>query len=305
MWKSWRNHFKDIKAIWEKNTTRMNVSPPPPPYHEFFQCLVSFPPELTVVLPFLAQWTTLTSVNMNTSWVESRAFGLNAQRALFSAKARASRGAWSKLLPNSINKATFIHTAFSTVVWISIFLWRFRGCTSNNIQGRGIFSSWKLLLSAAIHLLSGLQTPEFTACCLASQCLFLFSPRFLIRVSSVTFALPVSRALLPPIPAHFIRFPWPCLVLVLVLSGCCVVPLYLAGFYILFVLSFGHFLQRCSGATQGNHQAAGHEEGTRESPNCHGSGAGHHLLHPRRAGHASFTSKGITLSSCSPWEESS
>lgn len=263
------------------------------PYHELLQGLVGFPSELAVVLPLLALRAALRGVHLDAPRVQPGALGLYAQRALFSAQAGAGRGARRKLLPDGIDEAALVHAPFPSVVRVGVLLRGFRSYTRNSFWERWIFSHLRFLRSS-VPLLLHCSAPGFTACPLAVPSLLLLSPRLLVRVVPVPFALPVPVPLLPPAPADLIHFPRACLAV-----PCRrVIPLFLACLYLLFVLSLGQFLYRYGGATESNHEAAGYEKRTRESSNCHCSRAGHHLLHP--TGDTAFTSEGSASQIHSP-----
>lgn len=217
--------------------------------------------------------------------MEPGALGLDAEGTLLGAEAGAGGGARCELLPDGVDEAALIHAAFPAVVRVGVFLRRLGSDAGDSFWERGLFGCLRFL-GSSIPLLLHLNAPGFTAHPLAVPSLLLLSPRLLVRVVPASFALPVPAALLPPAPADLIHFPRACLAV-----PCrCVIPLFLACLYLLFVLSPGQFLYRYGGATEGNHEAAGYEKRTRESSNCHCSRAGHHLLHP--TGDTAFTSEG-------------
>lgn len=217
--------------------------------------------------------------------MEPGALGLDAERALLGAEAGAGGGTRRKLLPDGIDEAALVHAAFPTVVRVGILLRRLGSGARNSFWERRVFSRLRLL-GSSVPLLLHRNTPGFTARPLAVPSLLLLSPRLLVGVVPASFALPVPAALLPPASADLVHFPRACLAV----PGRCVIPLFLARLYLLFVLSLGQFLYRYGGATEGNHEAAGYEKRTGESSNCHCSRAGHHLLHP--TGDTAFTSEG-------------
>lgn len=263
------------------------------PYHELLQGLVGFPSELAVVLPLLALRAALRGVHMQAARVEPGALGLDAQRALLSAQAGAGRRARRKLLSDGIDEAALVHAAFPAVVRVDVLLWRLGSGARNSFWESWIFSHLRFLESG-VSLLLHLDAPGFTTRPLTAPSLLLLSPRLLVWVVPVSFALPVPAALLPSTPADFIHFPRACLAI-----PCrCVISLFLARLYLLFVLSLGQFLYGYGGATEGNHEAAGYKKRARESSNCHCSRAGHHLLHP--TGDTAFTSEGSASQIHSP-----